>query len=606
MVRLGLIPAALPLVRGCTNVLVTPGASADGVAMIGANDDSSKRHGLVTHFAAEDHPEGAMRDVWHFETGEFMGQIPQPKHTYNVMGHANEHGVVIAETTQGGLEALKPTNTSILDYGSLIYSTLQRSKTAREAIKTVVDLCNTHGYASTMEGFSITDGEEVWYMELISKGEFEKGIVWVALRVPDGHIVAHANQARIQKFLPCDDPDVCMAAPDAVTFAMEHGFYNGTKDNTSFSFSDIYDPMTPTGARFCDARAWYIFSQLADPEDFNASKYLKYAQGFDLKNRMPLFVKARNVTRQQVHAALSSHYEGSWLDPSKDVGAGPEGSPYRYNGLSWSLNGDNYVNERIVGTQFTAWHYVAEVKGKDVPAELRAVSWWGADDHTWAPKVPLFGSATDLDVSYDDGNCSARLACRKEHGLPGSTMEFSWDSAFWVNSAVANLLYGMKNRAAPVVIHAKKAYDEWAKAKVKEVEEEARGYMAKGDSASAVKAVTELAKEVTKEATSRWTKLWQQLMVTFADGLTATKKEDDGMCGCTKKGTEFTDEWLGKVVKDTGDHYRLPGGDCAYIDADGHCHGSNIFRKSAPSQAGIPKTEIPGVMGWLQGAELRV
>lgn len=322
----------------CSNILVTPAASADGTALVGDNDDSSKRHGLVAHFAASDHAPGAMREVWDFEKGTLNGLIPEPNHTYNVISHGNEFGVVIAETTHGGISKLTGGNGTIMDYGSLIMTTLQRSRTAREAIKTIAALCESHGYASSMEGFSISDGDESWYMELIGKGDFGKGLLYVALKVPDGHFVANANQARITSFLPCTDESTCLMAPDVTSFAIARGLWNSSATDPAFSFSDVYDPLTPTGARFCEARVWYIYRMLAHPDDFDADYYLPYAQGFNLTRRMPLFVRPkRKLSRADVHAALSSKYEGSWLDPTADVGAGAEASPYRDNGLSYQV-----------------------------------------------------------------------------------------------------------------------------------------------------------------------------------------------------------------------------------------------------------------------------
>eukprot|EP01052_Picozoa_sp_SAG31_P021881 SAG31_NODE_1714_length_7462_cov_29.616596_1_plen_341_part_00 len=319
-------------VLGCSNIIVSPGASADGSSMLGDNDDSGSRHGLVTHFGAGNWTPGSVREVYHFETGEHLGSLPQPAHTYNVMAHANDQGLVIGETTHGGLRELSKHsatgNKYVLDYGSLIHITLQRAATAREAVTTIANLTAEYGYATEMEGFSIADGDEVWYMELIGKGEFGTGIVWVALRVPDGYVTAHANQARITTFLPCADASSCMMAPDAVTFAIEHGYYDGDPHDAAFSFSDTYDPVTPTGARFCEARVWYTFSQIADSRDFDAEYYLPYAQGFNLTRRMPLWVRPKQkLTRHNIHDLLSSHYEGSWLDPALDVGAGAEHSP---------------------------------------------------------------------------------------------------------------------------------------------------------------------------------------------------------------------------------------------------------------------------------------
>ena len=259
-----------------------------------------------------------------------LGEIPQPPKTYNVMGNANEQGLAIGETTHGGLSVLSnvgktSANGTIMDYNNLISVTLQRASTAREAIKTMAWLANTYGYASDMEGFSIADSDEVWYMELIGKGSFEKGVVWVALRVPDGYVSAHANQARITTFLPCDDPSACMAAPDAASFAIKHGLWSGKPDDPAFSFSDVYDPLTFEGLRFCEARVWYIFSQIADPSHFDAQAFLPYARGANASARMPLFVKPKaKLSRHRIHELMGSHYEGSWFDPSKDVGAGAE------------------------------------------------------------------------------------------------------------------------------------------------------------------------------------------------------------------------------------------------------------------------------------------
>ncbi len=226
---------------------------------------------------------------------------------------------------------------------------------------------------------------------------------------------------------------------------------------------------------------------------------------------------------------------------------------YRFNGLSWTHKNLSYVNERVVGTQYTAWHYVASVQAS-LPAPMRALVWWGSDDHTWSPKVPLYGGATSVDQTYDDGNCSARLECRHGLGLPGDMMHFSWESAFWVNSAVANLLYGMKGRAAPVVRQWQQDFDSYATAEMRQVEAEAKRLLSTGEETAGLKMLTELAMKTSKAATAKWVKLWQHLMVSFADGMTATVDPDNKVCGCKKTGTVFSDAWGQKVVVDTGDH----------------------------------------------------
>jgi dipeptidase len=344
--------------QGCTNLLVTPTASADGSSMVAYNADSAALHGAVSHWKGGSHPPGAMRDVYSWDLGKFLGSIPEADHTYNVMGNANCQGLVIGETTLGGLSELSNVgkdfrNGTILDYGQLIWITLQRAATAREAIDVMADLTAKYGYASDMEGFSITDPSgEVWYMELIGKGGFEKGSLHVAVRVPEGHVIAHANQARITTFLPCDDPSQCKASPDVVSFAIKHGYWKGSPTDPSFSFSDVYDPLTFSGARFCEARVWHIFRSLADPTEFDADYYQPYAAGYNLTRRMPLSVKPKaKLTLDAMHKLMSHHFEGTWFDPSTDIGAGAELSPYRWNGLEWESNGQSYVNERIVGTR---------------------------------------------------------------------------------------------------------------------------------------------------------------------------------------------------------------------------------------------------------------
>lgn len=590
----------------CSNVLVTPSASTDGNAMIGDNDDSAKRFGAVTHFAAGEWPAGSTRAIYDFETSEYRGSIEQPAKTLNVMGGANEAGVVISESTFGGISELADGKDQLLDYGSLITATLQRATSARHAIETIEKLTNKYGYSSAGESFSITDGSEVWHMDLIGRGNWGLGALFVAMRVPDGYISAHANQARITQYLEaCEDPNQCLASPDIVPFAIEHGYYNGSVDDTSFSFSDTFDAVTVTGARFCEARVWYMFSQLADPNDFNADQYLDYAQGFNLTNRMPLFVKAKEggVSRAEAHDMMSSTFQGSWFDPSLDVSAGPEHSPYRWNGLSWtSSTGDSFVNERVVGTQATAWHYVAVVNPKE-PAPMRALSWFGVDDHAYAPKVPLFGGAIAVHRSYDDGNCSARVACRQELELPGYMMEFTWDSAFWVNSAVAQLVYAAKDRAAPIVAAARCAFETDLAPQVTATADEARAKFESGDNEGGVAALTALAVASTAEATVRWTALWQQLMVANSDGYSATADPTNLMCGCKKAGASYKTQYLDEVVAETGDHYRLPGEACDYIDPDGHCHHNDELKTSAadPVLAArrakmIPKLQVAGVM----------
>ena len=490
-------------------------------------------------------------------------------------------GLVIGETTLGGLSALSNVgkdyrNGTILDYGQLIWVTLQRAATAREAIDVMADLTSKYGYASDMEGFSLADASgEVWYMELIGKGSFEKGAIYVALRVPDGHVAAHANQARITSFLPCDDPSTCRSSKDVVSFAIKHGYWKGAADGPAFSFSDVYDPLTFGGARFCEARVWHIFRSLASAESFNATEFLPYAQGFNLSKRMPLFVKpAKKLTRDAVHALMSHHFQGTWFDPATDIGAGAELSPYRWNGLEWKSDGKSYVNERIVGTHYTAWHFVAQIRPPPVPSQLAARLHWGADDHSWSPKIPVYGGASAVHPSYDDANCTGRDACRSAAKLPGTVTAFSMDSAWWVAQIVADQVYGRKARAAPIVLQAREQLEAELDALAAAAEKEATPKYIAGDVAGGEAVLNRLALTVGGKATAAWAALWQRLIVTFVDGKVMSADPSNEVCGCKKRSATFGDEWKRKVVKDAGAHYAEPTSDAFGPNECASCHGA--------------------------------
>ncbi|KAH8047166.1 C69 peptidase-like protein [Aureococcus anophagefferens] len=497
---LGLVAGA----RACSNILVTKGASADGRAHVSYNADDAALIGAVSHWPGRRHPPGATRDVYSWDSGKFLGVIPEPEATLNVVGNANEAGVVIGETTHGGLALLSNVgktgaNGTLLDYGDL-------------------------------EGFSITDGDEVWYMELTGRGDFDPhGVLYVALRVPDGMVLAHANQARIQRWLPCDNASACRASPDLVDFLVARGLYPADADPALASFSDAVDPVTFAGARFCEARVWDVFRR----------------------------VPSRKLGRGDVHALMSSHFEDTWFDPAVDVGAAAEHAPYRWNGLEWALGNASYVNERVVGTQYTAWHFVASVAPSDagVPAPMRAVLWFGADDHSWSPKIPIHGGARDVHRSYDDGDCAGRSACRRALGLPGTTTEFSLDNAWWLSTIVADQVYTRYDRAAPTVLAAKEALDARLAARLADAEAAATALFAAGDAGAALAVLDAHAVAAGALASETWLGLWQTLLVAYVDGRVTTVDEDDEVCGCAKESAAFTDAWKTKVVADTGDKY---------------------------------------------------
>jgi dipeptidase len=286
--RVTSILSVVTLVDSCSNIIISPGASTDSSSIVSYNADSAGLYGSLYHYPAADYPKDALRDIYDWDTGVYLGQINEVSHTYNVVGNMNEFGLVIGETTFGGVSSLQSQAGAKIDYGSLIWVTLQRAKTAREAIQTISDLMAEYGYASEGESFSIADPHEAWIMELIGKGDYEKGAVWVARKIPEGYVTAHANQARITTF-PLNDPENCRYSSDVISFARKIGLYEGTDEN--FSFSDVYDAVTFSGARYCDARVWSFFGDLLG-QDW-ADQYLDYAMGYNLTNRMPLWVKVR-------------------------------------------------------------------------------------------------------------------------------------------------------------------------------------------------------------------------------------------------------------------------------------------------------------------------
>jgi dipeptidase len=400
-------------IYGCSNVIVSPGASKDSSSIIAYNADAPFLYGSLYHYPAGDHPAGTMREVYEWDTGRYLGQIEEAAHTYNVVGNVNEYGLIIGETTFAGLTLLQQQNGAKIDYGSLIWITLQRSRTAREAIQTISHLMSTYGYASGGEGFSIADQQEAWVMEIIGKGNYEKGAVWVAQRLPDGYICAHANQARIRTF-DLHDPENSLYAPDVISFARKIGLYPADQPDELFSFSDNYDPVTFEGARFCDARVWSVFTTVMGSDWSN--QYLDYAQGKNLTNRMPLFVKPPNDAKISIFDAMGymrSHYENTLLDMSgkmfSDVGA-TTNSIFRSEPNVWSSNIEpdgvtvskspiSYVHERPIATPMTGWNFVAQSR-KWMPRELSGLLWFGVDDASTTVRFPVYGSATRVPEGF--------------------------------------------------------------------------------------------------------------------------------------------------------------------------------------------------------------
>ena len=522
----------------CTNVLVTKGASTDGSTMISYAADSHQLYGELYYAPAAVWNEGDMRQINEWDTGKFLGYIPQVARTYQRVGNMNEHQLIIAETTYGGRPELEGNN-GIMDYGSLIYVALERAKTAREAIDIIVDLANTYGYYSSGESFSLADTEEVWVMDLIGKGKDHKGIVWVARRVPDGYICSHANQARISTF-PQNDPENCIFAPDVISFAREQGYFSG--EDKDFSFCDAYAPLDFSGMRGCEARAWSAFNILCDGkftfEDENgnvvtkdAYDYIDYAMGWDKTKRFPLFVKpSRKISVKDVADVMRDHYEGTPMDMTQDIGAGGNALPYRWRPMGFEHNGKEYMNERAIATQQTGFWFVGQSRGW-LPDEIGGVNWFGCDDAATSYLTPIYTCTTEVPECFRVGN--------------GDMITYSPTSAFWMTNRVANACYKAYNIMFPTVDAAIDAWetemmeavakaDEQALALYKEADQKPRKQIRRNDKCRKVvdpytsvrDYLTKFSVDNAQKIFGKWVELEQLLLVKFIDGNVKAQNED--------------------------------------------------------------------------------
>lgn len=528
-----MIALVLPLtVLACTNFLIGKEASADGSTIISYAADSYGMFGFLHFSPAADYPEGAVREVKDWDTGRSQGTIPQVAHTYSVVGNMNEHQVTIGETTWGGREALW--DTVGVDYGSLIYIALERSKTAREAIDWMITLVNEYGYASEGESFSIGDPNEIWIMDLIGKGPGKKGANWVAVRIPDNAISAHANQARIttlpvtmkvkmsakqakqqkliEKKLNCVCKGDWMWDKDLIAFAREKGYFSGKDEE--FSFQAAYNPFDFSGLYVCEARVWSFFRHFSDEMDqyldYATGKTFRETNGKDAGEHMPLWIiPNKKVSVQDVKECMRDEYKGTPLDITQGTDAGPWNSKLRYGGLGFkcAVNGTDtlqYWYERPTATQQTAWSFVSQMRSYNP----YGIFWFGVDDAACSCYTPMYSCLTRVPECFKEGN--------------GDSYTFSHTSAWWTFNLVANWAYTKYSRMYPHIREKQQVWDDKFNTQIPGLdervaqlsEEDAKAFLTNYSCSQATSLVED------------WQRLYIYLVTKFIDG--QERKEENG------------------------------------------------------------------------------
>lgn len=521
----------------CTSLIAAKGATKDGSVMITYAADSHTLYGDMPSLEAADHKPGDMRKIFDWDTGRYLGEIPQPSHTYSRIGHINENGVAMAESTWGGRPELVDT-TGIIDYGSLIYITLERAKTARDAVDIMTSLVEEFGYASEGESFSIADPNEAWIVEMIGKGPGRKGAVWVARRIPDGYISGHANNPRIHNF-PMDEPETTLYSPDVISFAREKGYFNGPDEE--FSFSKAYQVYDYLAYRGCDGRVWSYFNRFAPTDAAGSLAWVMEGEG----DPMPLWVKPENqISVDDMQWMMRDHFEGTPMDMTLDIGAGPFEVPYRWRPMEFEVDSTEYFHERAIATQQTGFSFVAQCDA-DAPEGMTATLWFGTDDANTSFYSPVYSSMTSVPHCFEEGN--------------GDLYNISRDAAFWATNMVANQAYNRYSQMIPDIRAVQKEItDETFKAdsilradlKNKPIEEQ-----------TAI--LTRVSHDLANGATSRYFTLNDFLTVKFLDG-NIKKQNPDGTFKRTETGLPaspifggYNDRYFRQIVNETGDRLKV-------------------------------------------------
>jgi dipeptidase len=562
----GMFFAGITAGYSCTSYLVTPGASVDGSSMISYAADSHIRYGELYHFKGGPQAPGSYFQAYYRGSHKPLAKIPYPAYTYNVIGYINEMQVALGETTFGGRNELNDT-TGMIDYGSLMFYTLQTAKTARDAIRIISELVDEYGYYGVGESFSIADPYEVWIMEIVGKGtdlkvdsktgkqyNANKGAVWVAIKIPDGYISAHANHARIttfpqkkskesitsKEFKKLYDSNVSVIyAHDVISFARNKKYFNGKDED--FSFSDVYAPLDFGAARFCEARVWSAFNRA----NSNLEQYKEYAMGFDMNNRMPLYIKPdRKLSVQDLIEFKRDYLQGTEFDMTQDVGAGPWGLPIRWRPLTWKVDSVEYFHERTTVTQQTAFSFITQSR-KDYPGPIGGIIWFGVDDTNLSVYIPMYAGMKKVPETFAVGN--------------GSIIEYSDNSAFWTFNKLSHLVY---LRYSLKIDDVRKVQSQLENrfAELVPAIDIAASELYKADKELAIDFITDFSVNMANSTVERWQELYKFLLVKYLDG--NIKKEEDGKFLTNKYGRypivshpNYPEWWLKLIIEKTGDKF---------------------------------------------------
>lgn len=537
-----MLTASIAVSLACTNFIVGAKASSDGSVMCSYSADSYGAFMQMAHYPAAKHQKGTMRKIYEWDTNKYLGEIPEAEETYNVLGNINEYQVAIAETTFGGRPEMTD-STGIMDYGSLIYVALQRSKTAREAIKVMTTLAETYGYYSGGETFTICDPKEAWIMEMMGQGAGSKKVVWVAVRIPDDAVCAHANQSRIRTFDQKDKKNV-MFSKDCIKYARKMGWFNG-KD-ADFSFRDTYAAPDFSGRRYCEARVWTLFNHFED-----MTPYVDYAAGkkpLEECEEMPLWIfPKKKVSVHDVQNLMRDHYEGTPFALDTDMGEGIWQMPYRPTPLSFKVDGKSYFNERPVSTQQSAFTFVAQLRDW-LPREIGGIIWFGNDDANMIPFVPVYAGNRVPPTCFNDPKAD--------------DITFSMNSAFWVSNWVSNMVYPRYSQMFPTLRERRDELDSsFAASQAKAEAESMQLYSQSADKAAEY--LTAYSDGLGAKFMQTWKELAFHLIVKYND--MAEKPEVDGKFtrtqyghGSTVKRTGYPERTTKRLIESTGDKFAVP------------------------------------------------